>query len=578
MRRPYITMLILVSLLLGGVQEYLYQRSAWLAGKNRGLIEFRSAQSISISNYFAWKYMPTIVLVTYGVLWQIVDYEVKRLEPYYQLSKPDGALAAHSLNLDYLTYWSYLAPVKALRYRQWAVVSSSVATLLAGGLVPTLQSASVTLYPDSKNRRVNELKFVRINPIWSRLLTTSLVLVAVLGLILMLQLRRRSGLLSDPKGIAGIAAMAQKSHILMDFSGLDTAKPDVIHQKLRYQRYILYKSCFWQGEYVGHDTDEPGIVPNANHHNPHPPMLRLKAGIPFIAFMIIVMILIPVFTFTSANIVTEKLPFLFTAMAVLIKLSWGTLECDVRMIEPFYILSKRNAPPKTLTLDYTGTVPGYIIFHSLINKHFLISLVGIGAIATEVLTVCVSSFAVKGSDFFPAHNNNNNNTTTPAAADHSLTHSLFARLPQALSTSPNMNTTAPDPRQQLGGDQTVRSFWISFSLAQLILLFLILAATLVYLRRRHAFLPRQPNTIASILAFIHQSTMLWQFIDTERMDSRTMTQHLTALGQTYGLGVFRGRDGEDHCGVDREPLISDYRHGHKYDFARQNRVENWEVL
>jgi hypothetical protein len=51
-------------------------------------------------------------------------------------------------------------------------------------------------------------------------------------------MRRKSGLQSDPKGIAGIAAMATKSHILADFKGLDRAPLDQIHKRLRTRRYI----------------------------------------------------------------------------------------------------------------------------------------------------------------------------------------------------------------------------------------------------------------------------------------------------------------------------------------------------
>src|ERR1700761_2549936 len=112
--------------------------------------------------------MPTILLVTYGVMWQVADFEVKRLEPYYQLSKRSGATARDSLNQDYLTFLSYLVPLKAIRSRQWAVVFSSIATLMAGSLVPILQSASVVLLPVKKLRVDKQPKFVRIDPPWSR--------------------------------------------------------------------------------------------------------------------------------------------------------------------------------------------------------------------------------------------------------------------------------------------------------------------------------------------------------------------------------------------------------------------------
>jgi hypothetical protein len=102
-------------------------------------------------------------------------------------------------------------------------------------------------------------------------------------------------------------------------------------------------------------------------------------------------------------------------------------------------------------------------------------------------------------------------------------------------------------------------------------------ATIVFVRRRHPFLPRQPNTIASILAFIHQSKMLYNFVKTNELSNSDMTQKLND-GTTYGLGWFVGRDGQTHCGVDQEELLSDYKHG--LDVSQGNQPWNmqWDVL
>lgn len=150
-------------------------------------------------------------------------------------------------------------------------------------------------------------------------MSIALLCVAVYGILLMNQLRRKSGLLSDPKGIAGIASMATKSHILNDFKGLDVAPNNVIHNQLRTRRYNLHKSSLWQGEYIKQGEK----VQHVKEENPHPYLLRLHAGIPFIGFIIAVGILIPCFMFIgNAVIITEKIPFLLTALATGIKLGW----------------------------------------------------------------------------------------------------------------------------------------------------------------------------------------------------------------------------------------------------------------
>ena len=42
-----------------------------------------------------------MVIVLYGIGWAAVDLDVKRLEPYFQLSKPGGASASDSILLHY---------------------------------------------------------------------------------------------------------------------------------------------------------------------------------------------------------------------------------------------------------------------------------------------------------------------------------------------------------------------------------------------------------------------------------------------------------------------------------------------
>lgn len=539
MRWPYLTALVIVSVTLAASQEYVYQMS-----REKPLYSFRAASELNTWDYFCFKYLPTMVAVTFGILWQVTDFEVKRVEPYYQLSKEGGALAAESLLVDYITFFNFFRPIKAFRYKHYAVVVSSLATLISVSLVPTIQAASVRLRPDRTVREANPdiLKGIHIDPVWSRFLSVLLVFVAIFGCILVWQLqKRRSGLVADVKGIAGVAAMANRSHILMDFKDMDTATPDEIHKRLKTHRYTLRNSSLAPEEnstLSQKDQDKYDQVKRPP--NPHPQMLRLPAGITFILSMVLFLIAIPIFLFQpSANVVTDKAPWLLTGIAVCIKLAWGTLETDVRMIEPFYLLSLRHASPRVLTLDYTALAFGWMPLRAALNGHVLVALVGLGSVLAEVLTICCTSFgSVSGRDF------------------------------AARETDGQSDFNA--------GEETFTSFWVSFALALLILSTLVLVAAAVYARRRHAFLPRQPNTIASVLAFIHQSRMLYDFVGTEKMDSEEMVGRLVGIGKTYGLGWFRGRDGESHCGVDEEELSGGYKHGEDSKNANMPWGSNWQ--
>lgn len=539
-------MLIILALVLAGLQEFLYQLSEARIREDAegGLMTFKKPGDLSVGAFFTWKYAPIMTFVFYGILWQMTDFDVKRLEPYYQLSKKTGATAAESLNMDYLTFMSWLVPLRALRHKQYAVIYSSLSTLVASSLVPVLQSASIVTYPKKVDRKVDSWKSIRVDGRWSRALSASLIFVAFAGAALMYAMRRKSGLQSDPQGIAGIAAMATKSHILADFRGLEAAPLNKIHKQLRQRRYILHKSSFWQGEFIRNSREKI----HEHGSDPRPLMLRKRSGIPFIAFIIGVAVAIPILMFmTSAGFIIEDLPFLMTALATVIRILWNTMNCDVRMLQPFYILAKRHAPAKTLTLDYSGTNPLLLPFKALMNRHFLVFLVALGSILAELLTVCVSSINVDGQRFIPGQGRVEDGDKTPDNIDRYDT------------------------------EQTFRSFWSSFVLAMAILIYLVIVALLTYIRRSHKFMPRQIGSIASVLAFIHQSKMLKDFIDTEKFDTNQMTKHLEKSKKTYGLGWIHGRHGDDGLGIDEEEILSDYKYGVDRSQVRiqGHEVGNW---
>lgn len=544
MRWPYLLMLIMLSFTLAGLVELLYQHSA----KRGFLIRFNMPSDIRGIDYFSIKFLPTLLAVIFGVLWQMTDFEVKRLEAYYQLSREQGATADETLNVDYITSYNILVPFEALRRRHWAVAVSSIASILAVSAIPTLCSASIVLSPDRATRMAtpDAPKEISINPVFSRMNEAVLVIVALLGCVLFYQLNtRRSGLLADVKGIAGLAAMANVSHILMDFKDCDLATHEDIHKKLKKHHYHLRNSSLAPMD----DENRPGIKANddlaritgqvtaenqtsAKYHlslNPHPLMFRARGSIPFIVGISIFTIILPVFLFIPLGDVAEKAPWALTALAVCIKLAWGALDTTTRLMEPYFILYKRHAPPRTLTLDYTAMPFAWVAIKALLNGHWLVCAVGFGTVMTEMLTVLVSSLAtVEGRAFGPTR----------------------------------------DREQTDAGEETVHSFWLSLGCATAILVYMTVVAGVVFARRRRPFLPRQPNTIASVLAFIHQSKMLYDFVGTEKKDSAEMLRFLAGVGKRYGLGWFEGRDGRTHCGIDEEELSATYRHG--VDISRSN--------
>lgn len=530
----YIFMLAFVALGLAGFQEYLCQvsmRNQKQTPKS-GLLTFNSVRDVSTWWFFVWKYLPTMITIAYSVLFSIMDFDIRRLEPYYQLSQPQGSRASASLNLDHMTMFQYFVPFNAARLGQWTVCISTFSNIIAATIAPALQNPAVNFdqNPDKscdtpQGCSDGGKKFwVVIEPVWSRLLSASYVLVGICAIFLFFQLRRKSGLLSDPKGIAGIAAMATKSHILQDFKGLDLATRADIHKRLAHRTYVLYKSSIWQGEWT--KNTESTIETSHRLRSPHPIMLRLTAGIPFIGAMVFCLAAVPIISLTKARVIPNAAPWLPILVATVLKLIWSTFEADVRLMEPFYQLSKGHCTPQnSLTLDYQSAIYGWMPIQAALNGHFLVALVGLSSVCLDILSVTIGSFSVDSAVFLKDQQHRTGESSQ---------------------------------------DETFISFVVSLTLSVVILLFVISVTILVYSRRRHPFLPREPSTIAAVLSFIYNSKMLTDFIDTELLDNRAMEVRLKNLGKRYALAWFRGRDGEVRCAIDEEPVVSRYVHGKPY--------------
>ncbi|KAK6511123.1 hypothetical protein TWF481_000045 [Arthrobotrys musiformis] len=85
-----------------------------------------------------------------------------------------------------------------------------------------------------------------------------------------------------------------------------------------------------------------------------------------------------------------------------------------------------------------------------------------------------------------------------------------------------------------------------------------LTLILVYTFRRKRYLPRQPTSLASMIAYCQDSTLLDDLVDTWAMSTAQREKVLEKLGYTYGFGWYKGRDGSRQLGVDKEPLLESY--------------------
>ncbi|KAH7413801.1 hypothetical protein DE146DRAFT_7430 [Phaeosphaeria sp. MPI-PUGE-AT-0046c] len=133
LRAPVLILTIAICWALIAVLEFLL----WKSQRDNGLIFAPLIADLPLHDTFLYLYFPTILAVIFSIYWAWIDLETKRLEPYYQLSKENGALGKDSLLLQYPFSFIPLVPLKAFRDRHWPVFWASLAVVLVTwGLVP----------------------------------------------------------------------------------------------------------------------------------------------------------------------------------------------------------------------------------------------------------------------------------------------------------------------------------------------------------------------------------------------------------------------------------------------------------
>ena len=113
LRAPVLIFTIAICWALIVVLEYLL----FVSRRDSGLIFAPIINDLPLRRTFLYLYFPTILAVVFSIYWAWIDLETKRMEPYYQLSKKDGALGKDSLLLQYPFSFIPFVPFRALRDR-----------------------------------------------------------------------------------------------------------------------------------------------------------------------------------------------------------------------------------------------------------------------------------------------------------------------------------------------------------------------------------------------------------------------------------------------------------------------------
>lgn len=113
MKAPVLAAFAMASLLLASLLEVLAQQSQ----KAGGLSLVKNPNDLPSWVTFSYLYIPTIIAVIFSLAWSWIDLDVKRMQPWLELSKEDGAAAEYSLFLDYPFDFVAFVPFKAAKRR-----------------------------------------------------------------------------------------------------------------------------------------------------------------------------------------------------------------------------------------------------------------------------------------------------------------------------------------------------------------------------------------------------------------------------------------------------------------------------
>ena len=111
LRAPTIIASLIITVALIALIEYINKISI----EEKALFFAEKAEDFPMGVVFCYRYLPQMIIVALGVGWAAVDLDVKRLEPYFQLSKPEGATASNSIFLHYPFDFIAFVPINAAR-------------------------------------------------------------------------------------------------------------------------------------------------------------------------------------------------------------------------------------------------------------------------------------------------------------------------------------------------------------------------------------------------------------------------------------------------------------------------------
>ncbi|KAK6339291.1 hypothetical protein TWF718_008712 [Orbilia javanica] len=138
LRLPYLIFLIFLTLFFLISIELILRKS-----QRDGYLTLAQGDGLNGWQIFVSQYMGTVASVIFAILLSLSDLDAKRLEPWFELSKPNGVTAKNSILLCYPFDFLAFVPFKAAKRGHWSIFHMGTATVLVFWFITPLQSSLI---------------------------------------------------------------------------------------------------------------------------------------------------------------------------------------------------------------------------------------------------------------------------------------------------------------------------------------------------------------------------------------------------------------------------------------------------
>lgn len=378
--------------------------------------ELALSQTFPNADYFLAMYLPTLLAVILQVFWTIIFASTKMMEPFYQLAKPCGAEAQHTLLADYLSSGLSLDSLHSLLSGHWVMICASSVQILMG-LIVTLAGESMTVKPTSYSPITGEPDepewFVNVPAMRALQVLMAIVFVLVFSLIV-LNWNRQSGVDSDPSTIGFMARVLNHPSLIQDLRSIPAAATKKeVKQALSGNRYIL-ADCpddFGRLQYgvvkIRSSTESaatelkslvsPSATPAIQPIRSQPWLILIRDIICLLVTLALFGIIVayknihgaePLNVFLNNNN-TFGPRFILSGVAVLINSAWKRFEREVRTMEPYRLMSHCPSPAAT-TINASTTASAFTtVFVAARRRWSFVSLIAAVTVSSELLLLAI---------------------------------------------------------------------------------------------------------------------------------------------------------------------------------------------